>query len=469
MTDLLSRNTQSVSVDDSEAGKGGQIKITLTTRDPTVAVPNVPLYVPLSLRRYGLSEVVNHLLATEVPIPFDFLIKSELLRVSLQDYITSHGISSEQVLELEYTRSILPPTFLASFTHPDWVSSVDVEKSNSQELILSGMGQILSGCYDGIVRSWDLSGNVKVEFSGHTGPVKTVRWLDDKRIVSGGLDRAIRMWKVPTSDEDEPVGITGSADDDSANIIKGVESSRVYTGHTSTVESVAVDAKTSRILSAGADGIVGIWTTNYKEAPKSSIAVPVRNTVKRRRQATSQAPQSSRGPLSMMESHTGAVTDVIFDPKDTTVGYSVSIDHTIKTWDLITSALVDTRTTSYSLLAICSLPALSLLCCGSSARHVTLHDPRASSDSTTSQTLIGHTNFVVDLAPNPDNDFMFASASYDGTVRVWDVRAQKSLFIISRESKADLRTKVFGLDWANHVGIVSAGEDRKVQINNHQS
>lgn len=42
----------------------GQIKITLTTRDESVAVPDVPLLVPLSLKRYGLSEVVNHLLAT---------------------------------------------------------------------------------------------------------------------------------------------------------------------------------------------------------------------------------------------------------------------------------------------------------------------------------------------------------------------------------------------------------------------
>ncbi|KAK9244958.1 WD40-repeat-containing domain protein [Lipomyces tetrasporus] len=441
----------------SSSDTTGQIRITLTTRDPSVAVPDdVPLYVPLALKRYGLSEIVNHLLATEKPIPFDFLINSELLRVSLQDYITQKGLSSEQTLALEYTRSILPPTFLASYVHPDWVSSVDVIEAAPSNV---NAAPILSGCYDGIVRTWNLSGSVVSEFGGHTGPVKAVRWLDVNKVVSVGMDRSIRIWKVPAAgDQNDEV----MADVLGSNGPQTVTSARIFAGHKSTVEDIAVNAETSRMLSAGADNAVGLWTTNYKEAPPASGSLSTREmTGKRRRKTT----LPSRGPISMMDSHSGPVTGVIFDPKDHTVGYSVSLDHTIKTWDLVTGALVDTRTTSFPLLSIVALPQLSLLCCGSSARHVTLHDPRAAADATTTTTLTGHTNFVVGLSRSPESEYMFCSASHDGTVRVWDVRAQNSLYVISRESKAAEKAKVFGVHWSKSAGIVSGGEDKRMQIN----
>ncbi|KAK9494883.1 WD40-repeat-containing domain protein [Lipomyces doorenjongii] len=433
----------------------GQIMITLTTLDKAFAVPEVPLYVPLSLKRYGLSEVVNHLLATERPIPFDFLINSEILRTSLQEYIIQKGLSSEQTLALEYTRSILPPTFLASYSHPDWVSSVDVIVAPSSN---ANATPILSGCYDGIVRTWNLSGSVVSEFGGHTGPVKSVRWLDENKVVSASMDRSIRIWKVPVDNQ---------GDEDMANVLDNngpqtVVSARTFTGHKSTVEDLAVNAATSRMLSAGADGAVGLWTTNYKEAPPATVAVSTRELSGKRRRKTV---VPSRGPISMMDSHTGPVTGVIFDPKDGTVGYSVSLDHTIKTWDLVTGVLVDTRTTSFPLLSITALPELSLLCSGSSARHVTLHDPRAAADATTSRTLVGHTSFVVSLSRSPESEYMLSSASHDGTVRVWDVRAQKSMYVISRDSKTADKAKVFGVHWSETVGIVSGGEDKRLQIN----
>ena len=68
-----------------------------------------------------------------------------------------------------------------------------------------------------------------------------------------------------------------------------------------------------------------------------------------------------RAPLSLLQGHLEPVEGVIFDAKDSTVGYSVSQDHTIKTWDLVTSRCVDTRTTGYSLLSVLQLPQVNLL------------------------------------------------------------------------------------------------------------
>ncbi|KAK9450476.1 WD40-repeat-containing domain protein [Limtongia smithiae] len=442
----------------------GKIRITLSTRDESVAVPDLPIFVPLALRRYGLSEIVNHLLASEKPIPFDFLAGGELLRVSLLDYITSKGLSAENTLALEYTRSILPPTFLASYLHPDWVSSVDILRGPSASPL--HRAPLLAGSFDGIVRTWSLSGDVVLELAGHSAPVKTVKWLDARRAISGSMDRSIRIWRLPAS----LTGDNAEIDSTEATMLNAdtqtVTAARVFTGHKSTVDDLAVNIATSRMLSAGADGVVGLWTTNYKEAPPAPTPPIPTNVAKRRKRSVL---QESRGPLFLMSSHLGPVTGVIFDAKDSTVGYSVSLDHTIKTWDLVSAQLVDTRTTSFPLLAIAHLPALSLLCCGSSARHITLHDPRtASTATTTQQTLVGHTNFVSDLVPSPDSDYMFASSSYDGTVRVWDVRAQRAVYIIEREEKspgAREKPKVFGVDWEKYVGIVSAGEDKQLQIN----
>src|SRR5690606_19815378 len=149
-----------------------------------------------------------------------------------------------------------------------------------------------------------------------------------------------------------------------------------------------------------------------------------------------------------MSDHTGPAAGVIFDGKDSSVAYSVSWDHTIRTWDLVTGNLVDTRTTQHPLLCIQHIASLSLLACGSSATHITLHDPRSNEVATS--LLKAHSSSVVGLVQSPDNEFLMASASHDGTVRLWDVRASGKggdacVYTISRESKKG--GKVFGVDW----------------------
>ncbi|KAG9558063.1 hypothetical protein KCU77_g16803, partial [Aureobasidium melanogenum] len=100
-------------------------------------------------------------------------------------------------------------------------------------------------------------------------------------------------------------------------------------------------------------------------------------------------------------------------------------------------------------------------------------------------TLRGHNNAVVSLAPSPDNGYVFASGGHDGSVRVWDVRNAKagnggiaeggmtgeSIFVLERDGQGEKKPvggegiKVFGVQWDETWGIVSCGEDKKVQIN----
>uniref|UniRef100_A0A0L0NR85 Ribosome biogenesis protein YTM1 n=1 Tax=Candidozyma auris TaxID=498019 RepID=A0A0L0NR85_CANAR len=452
-----------------------QVKISLFTKeeDELLHVSDAPLYVPSALKRYGLSEIVNHLLGREddekKPVPFDFLIDGQLLRTSLKEYLVKNGLSSEAFLRVEYTRAVLPPSFLASFNNEDWVSSVDTINNDSVAMLsianshINGP-QILSGSYDGIVRTYNMSGQVYKQYVGHLAPVRAVKWIYAHRVVSAGNDRQLRLWKTaadPSVDEiaeDEP---------------ESAKTLAILDAHKAPVVSLDVNQKSHRILSAGQDNIVGVWSTNPKdmntvEPYANSTSLASSASKKRRKMALKDVNVKHRAPLSLLEGHSQPVEGVIFDSTDLTVAYSVSQDHTVKTWDLVTSKCVDTRSTGFSLLSIAQLPQVNLLATGSSARHINLHDPRALSGATELQTtkLLGHTNFVVSLAVCPNNPQMFASGSHDGTVRVWDVRSDQPLYTIKRESGAPQgQNKVFGVAWDKDIGIVSGGEDKKLQIN----
>ncbi|EDZ69143.1 YOR272Wp-like protein, partial [Saccharomyces cerevisiae AWRI1631] len=278
------------------------------------------------------------------------------------DYLTKKGLSSEASLNLEYTRAVLPPSYLNSFSNEDWVSSLDVG---------DGSKHIISGSYDGIVRTWDLSGNVQKQYSGHSGPIRAVKYISNTRLVSAGNDRTLRLWKT----KNDNLKLTSQQqaqedDDDEVNIEDG-KTLAILEGHKAPVVSIDV-SDNSRILSASYDNSIGFWSTIYKEMtvvdpledinnPNNKISTAAR---KRRKLTMKDGTIRRRAPLSLLESHTAPVEQVIFDSTDNTVGYSVSQDHTIKTWDLVTARCIDTRTTSYSLLSIAQLSTLNLLACG---------------------------------------------------------------------------------------------------------
>ena len=439
------------------------------------------LTIMSDLRRYALSTLVNALLQSEKPIPFEFLINGTFLRTTLDEYLTANGISSETTLTVEYIRAIIPPVYLASFQHDEWVASVDVLSKTSPTSNWAGNAgtkapgqeRILSGCYDGLLRVWNMSSEViatspLADEGGAQSAILAAKFISQTQIASSGLDRTVRLWEY-----------SEDADGFSASITPQIE----LHGHRMAVDSLAVHHPSSRILSASKDHSIRFWSTEKSDAPSAPAHIlPSASFKGSKRQKTGSSPNTAtRGSLAELKSHTGQVSDTIFAPNDHTVAYSCSWDHTVKTWDLPTSSCVDTRSTGAALFSLTALPSLNLLAAGSVARHITLIDPRASATTVSAMTLRGHSNAVVSLAVDPQNSYGLVSGSHDGTCRVWDVRSSKSgnegkvgnsLYCIERESAkgrgkiaAGEGVKVFSVCWDSDVGIVSGSEDKRVQIN----
>lgn len=504
-----------------------QVKVFFTTteQDADLQLPESkrPLIVPADIRRYGLSRILNSesMLATDRPVPFDFLVDGAYLRTTLEEYLRDNGISAETTVTLQYVRSLVPPVFEASFEHDDWVSSVDISP-----LVAGASGRLLSGSYDGLLRLWNAAGQVTTVSrgaaqGGHTAGVKAARFVTATHIASAGLDRTVRIWKYNAADDNEggedAVMADGSAPSSAPALLKPLL--ELY-GHKGSIDSLAVDATSKRVLSASVDGAIGLWSISKSSAPAApesllpgaGSAAAVTN--KKRKISSSSSGSASdvprRGALSMIQAHkNAAATAAVFDPRDRTVAYSAGQDHALCTLDLTTGQVVSTVATSHALLSLCAVGSSKgtaggsgsrLLAAGNAARNVVLVDPRASVATTAVMTLRGHVNKVVALAAAPDNEYSLVSASHDGTCRIWDLRSSRkavdddaaaapsngestgassnltsiseAVYVIDREGREGKRrplagegVKVFDVAWDKTWGIVSGGEDKRVQIN----
>ncbi len=98
-------------------------------------------------------------------------------------------------------------------------------------------GQLVSAGADNIVRVWDPTlGRSSQILSGHSLGVTCVQWLDELHVLSGSLDKTIRLWNV-----------------------KSGECVHVFEGHQGMINALHADVNQSYILSGSSDGMVRYW------------------------------------------------------------------------------------------------------------------------------------------------------------------------------------------------------------------
>lgn len=401
------------------------------------------------------------MLDTSPAIPLDFLVNGTFLRGSLASHLERHGVSAEETVTLDYVPSLLPPVYENSFLHEDWVSDVDFSGGAGP-----GEARLLSASYDKLLRVWDRAGGVLAvspgaAAGGHRRRVNAARFISPSRVASAGLDGSVLVWEYAEA------GGQGS--------LKPILE---LSGHKDQISEIAVHAPSKRFITASSDGCVALWTPSRKGAPQVE-----ERPSKRAKGSVSLA---QRGPLSMISVSDKPVTGAVFHPNDSSIAYAASMDGAVRTVDLTTGKVISSLTTMHPLRCITPLANSPLLAAGTTARHVTLVDPRESAASTSVMTLRGHLNWVDSVAASPDNEYSLVSGSWDSTCKIWDLRSvragtkeegggrvcDEAVYSIPRETMAAEKVradggggKVLKVRWDDSWGIVSGGEDRRVQIN----
>ncbi|KAG2489040.1 hypothetical protein HYH03_012478 [Edaphochlamys debaryana] len=413
------------------AAEESQVLVKFITKlPPHLRVPETPVAVPASLRRYGLSQVINHLLALDAPRPFDFLVSGQLLRSSLEAHLLLAGLSAESTLEVEYVPAVVPPRHRSSAPHDDWVSSVDGSRAGpSPSPSAPGTGLLVSGSYDGLVRLWNGELQAVASVSAHAGGVTSVRMLPSSHgdlLLTAGKDRAVRLWRLEHPGSKAPsLALLAS-----------------YAAHTDSVEAAVPSPSGSRVASSGWDGRVLVWDSGRAVADAADEAAAAGGgggedgrKKKRRVGGGGGAAEGGGGGLTVSEpaaelrGHLHCVSCLAW-PEEGAL-FSGGWDHSVRRWDVSSGTVADSHHGSKAVLALASHPAApSVVAFSGADRAIRLWDARAppSASGAMAVSVVGeHPGWVAALAWAPASQHHLASAGYEGAVKLWDVRGRVPL------------------------------------------
>ena len=233
---------------------------------------------------------------------------------------------------------------------------------------------VISGSADKTLKIWDIQDGTHVgeSFEGHERDVFSVCISpDDRRIVSGGLDERIIVWDVESRQK----------------VFGPLEK------HTNWVNSVCFSPDGKRFVSAGDTRIV-IWDA---ETGKE---------------------------LATLDGHRRDALTAVFSPDGLKLA-SGSADGTIRIWhaDNAELLLVINAHQDWVMAVVWSRDSQQLV---SSSGDLTVKFWYASNGNQIGQPCTGHTRRIDGLAI-PQSDAFIATASLDGTVRLWSIKTRQQI------------------------------------------
>ncbi|KAI8471256.1 MAG: ribosome biogenesis protein WDR12 [Monoraphidium minutum] len=459
----MSKNTMAAAEDSS------QVLVRFFTKLPDeLRVPETEVAVPTSLKRYGLSLIINHLLALDPARPFDFLIDGELLRKTLAQHLLDHGISPESLLRVEYVPAVVPPEAKQALPHDDWVSAVSG---------CSTSDRLASGSYDGGVRVWDRQGNCLGSCAAHTGGVTAAAWLPAAQgslLLTAGKDAAVRLWRVPAAGAAGGRGsrskaVAAAAAEASPSLLSAC------VGHSDTVAALAVNRAGDMAATGGWDGKLLLWQTGSAAAAAAEEAGGgdgggAGTGAKKRRvgggdaAGVPSAPHQQE-PSGGLEGHVHCVSALCWAGGGALLA-SGGWDHSVRLWDAASGRAVATYHGSKAVYAVAAAPGGGggVVVFGGADSAVRVWDSRARGEALSVKGYAAGDAWLAALAWRPEGggdgcEHHVAGVSHDGSMRLWDLRTQVPLGSVRQHAD-----KALAVGWWGPTTIASGGADCKLQL-----
>jgi WD40 repeat protein/class 3 adenylate cyclase/DNA-binding XRE family transcriptional regulator len=294
-----------------------------------------------------------------------------------------------------------------------------------------GGAVLASGSFDGTVRLWAVpEGTGLGALVGHQGYVWDVAWRPDgAALASAGEDGTVRLWDVAAAAQ--------------LAALASKDAGATY--------AVAWHPEGIVLASGHADGSIRVWAAADPPGP----AQPRVEHAERYRSLTavhhSPAQPQER---SVLRGHSGPIWALAWSPDGATLA-SCGADATIRLWGEQLQERAVLRGHTRLILGLSWHPNGWLLASAGADHSVRLWD---SANARAHAVLDGHSNSVAGVAFSPDGAAL-ASSGEDQTVRVWELPDGQP-----RATLVGYSQWTFAVAWSTDGWLVSAGNDRVVQI-----
>lgn len=344
---------------------------------------------------------------------------------------------------------------------------------------------LATGSWDGTVKLWDLQSGTLRWTNWHGYLIRSVAFAPDgQTLASGGGDAAIRLWDTASGEKRETLwhseqffSLTWSPDGRwlaggtaNGNIglwqVQGelpTTCTKVLTGHTNWVVTLAFSPNSAHLVSGSWDNTVRLWNVvqghigqTLAEHPKpvytvawSSDGRTVASAGYDRSIRLWDVPQSRYRMA--LQGHTAMVYNLAFTP-DSGHLLSGSEDGTLRLWDVESGQCMRVlQGYSISFYDLAWSPNGKLLARAGSDLLVALWNV---AEKTQFRALRGHSWTVLGVAWSPDGHLL-ASCGWDNAIRLWDTSTGTCLQALHDPDYND--TLFRGIDWSPDGQLLAIG------------